>query len=78
METDRPVLIHYGSLETTFLKRMCARYGEPPEDSSAARAITSPVNLLSVIFAHIYFPGFSNGLEKCRRRYLGFASSDVF
>lgn len=75
MELDRPVLIHYGSLETTFLKRMCARYGEPPEGSSAARAITSPVNLLSVIFAHIYFPGFSNGLKDAAK-YLGFAWSD--
>ena len=42
---EKPVLIHYGSYETTFLKRMCERYGEPPEDSVAARAIQSPVNL---------------------------------
>jgi predicted RecB family nuclease len=75
MELDHPVLIHYGSLETTFLKRMCTRYGKPPEGSSAARAVTSPVNLLSVIFAHIYFPGFSNGLKDAAK-HLGFAWSD--
>ena len=28
---EKPVLIHYGSYETTFLKRMCERYGAPPE-----------------------------------------------
>jgi predicted RecB family nuclease len=36
---ERPVLIHYGSFETTFLKRMCDRYGGPPVDSAAAKAI---------------------------------------
>lgn len=75
-ELDNPVLIHYGSFEATFLKRMCARYGEPPEGSSAAKAIVSPVNLLSVIFAHIYFPCYSNGL-KDTAKYLGFAWSDT-
>jgi hypothetical protein len=42
---DRPVLIHYGSFETTFLKRMCDRYGGPPEDSPAAIAISSSINM---------------------------------
>ena len=36
---EKPVLIHYGSYETTFLKRMCERYGEPSEGSAAAKAI---------------------------------------
>jgi transposase-like protein len=75
MELDRPILIHYGSLETTFLKRMCTRYGDPPEGSSAARAVTSSVNLLSVIFAQVYFPGFSNGLKDAAK-HLGFTWSD--
>lgn len=74
-ELDNPVLIHYGSFESTFLKRMCARYGEPPEGSVVARAMTSSVNLLSVIFAQIYFPGYSNGL-KDTANHLGFAWSD--
>jgi predicted RecB family nuclease len=60
---DHPVLIHYGNFETTFLKRMCDRYGGPPEDSAAAKAISSSVNLLSVIFAQVYFPTYSNGLK---------------
>jgi predicted RecB family nuclease len=62
-KVQNPVLIHYGSYETTFFKRMCDRYGFPPEQSSAVRAIKTSVNLLSVIFAKIYFPTFSNGLK---------------
>ena len=64
---DRPVLIHYGSFETMFLKRMCDRYGGPPEDSAAAKAIASSINLLSVIFAQVYFPTYSNGLKGNRQ-----------
>jgi predicted RecB family nuclease len=72
---ENPVLIHYGSFETTFMKRMCDRYGEPLEGSVMAKAIESAVNLLSVIFAQIYFPTFSNGLKEIAG-YLGFAWSD--
>lgn len=68
---DNPVLIHYGNFESTFLKRMCDRYGGPPEDSPAAKAIASSVNLLSVIFAQIYFPSYSNGLKEIAR-FIGF------
>ena len=60
---ERPFLVHYGSFETTFLRRMCERYGGPPADSPAGRAIKSAINLLSVIFAQIYFPTYSNGLK---------------
>lgn len=62
-KVQNPVLIHYGSYETTFFKRMCDRYGFPPEQSSAVRALKTSVNPLSVIFAKIYFPTFSNGLK---------------
>ena len=68
---DRPVLIHYGSFEKTFLKAMCRRYGAPPEDSAAAKAIGSSVNLLSAIYARVYFPAYSNGLKEIAR-FLGF------
>jgi hypothetical protein len=60
---EKPVLIHYGSYETTFLKRMVERFGEPP-DGSVAKAIQEGVNLLSVTFAQVYFPTFSNGLKE--------------
>ena len=49
-----PRLMHYGSYETVFLKRMCARHGGPCEGSAAATAIEHAVNLLSFVFARIY------------------------
>jgi len=72
---EKPVLIHYGSYETDFLKRMGERHGRPPESSVAARTILAAVNLLSVIFAQVYFPTFSNGLKEIAA-YLGFPWSD--
>ena len=61
---EKPVLIHYGSYETTFLKRMGESHGQPAKDSAAAKAISSTVNLLSFIFSRIYFPTYSNGLKE--------------
>jgi predicted RecB family nuclease len=72
---ENPILMHYGSFETTFIRRMCDRYGEPTEDSAVAKAIKSTVNLLSVVYAQIYFPTFSNGLKEIAA-YLGFTWSD--
>jgi predicted RecB family nuclease len=68
---DHPILMHYGSYETTFLRRMCDRYGEPPKVSIVGKAIASSVNLLSVIYARVYFPTYSNGLKEIAR-FLGF------
>ncbi len=73
---DNPVLVHYGSYETTFLRRMSERYGGPPESSAATRAIRAAVNLLSVIFARVYFPTFSNGLKDLAG-FLGFKWSET-
>jgi predicted RecB family nuclease len=72
---ENPVLIHYGSFETKFLKKMCARYGAPPDGTTAAKAIAGPLNLLSLIFASIYFPSYSNGLKE-NARFLSFEWSD--
>jgi len=61
---QNPVLVHYGSFESLFLKRMCSRHGGPPEDrSSVIRAVEHSINILSFLFAHIYFPTHSNGLK---------------
>jgi len=67
----KPVLIHYGSYETKFLKRMIEEHGHPPEDSVSLKAIKSAINLLSVTFARVYFPTFSNGLKEIAG-WLGF------
>ncbi len=72
---EKPVLIHYGSYETTFLKRMGERHGKPPESSAAAKTIKAAVNLLTVIFAQVYFPTYSNGLKDIGR-FLKFSWSD--
>ena len=74
---EKPVLIHYGSYETTFMRRMMERYGDPSDYFVAEKGLSS-VNLLSVIFAQIYFPVFSNGL-KDTAGFLGFtwANADM-
>ena len=54
---------------------MCERYGEPLKGSVVAGAIRAPVNLLSMTFARVYFPTFSNGLKEIAG-YLGFRWSD--
>lgn len=72
---EAPQLIHYGSHEKLFLKRMKERYGIR-NLRSARSAIDCPVNLLSVIYGSIYFPTFSNGLKDIAK-YLGFAWSDI-
>ena len=70
-EITNPHLIHYGSYETIFLKRMCERHGRPPAGSQAATAVDHATNLLSFIYAQIYFPTYSNGLKEITE-YLGF------
>jgi predicted RecB family nuclease len=71
---ENPTLIHYGSFETTFLKRMIARYGCPTTDA-LDKAIKRPVNLVSIIFAHVYFPTYSNSLKDIAK-FLGFEWSE--
>jgi predicted RecB family nuclease len=61
---EKPVLIHYGSYETAFLRKMSERYGEPPEGSPSTTAIKSAFNLLSFFFGQLYFPTYSNGLKE--------------
>jgi predicted RecB family nuclease len=62
-EIENPVLIHYGSFETTFFRRMLERYGEPLDGSGAASTIKSALNLISLLFAQVYFPTYSNRLK---------------
>jgi predicted RecB family nuclease len=71
---EKPVLIHYGSYETIFLKRMGQRYGNSLTDASFAM-VESSLNALSFVFGQIYFPTFSNGLKDVAR-FIGFDWSD--
>lgn len=73
---DNPQLLYYGSYETQFLKRMKERYPDVIEDPALLdRLIRESVNILSAIYAQIYFPTYSNGLEEIAQ-YLGFRWSD--
>jgi Transposase IS66 family/RNase_H superfamily len=72
---EKPVLVHYGSYEDIFLKRMTERYGALSAASNPVTALTPSLNLLSVIFAQVYFPTYSNGLKDVAR-CLGIQWSD--
>jgi len=72
---EKPVLIHYGSYETTFLRRMRERHAEPLPNSVATATIEAAVNLLSVVYAQVYFPCCSNSLKEIVG-HLGFRWSD--
>lgn len=73
---ENPVIVHYGSYETTFLKRMNKRYGGPLDGSAPDKAIKGSINLLSVIYSQIYFPVFGNGLKDIAG-CLGYVWTDV-
>lgn len=73
---ENPVLIHYGSYETTFFTRMLTRHGAPPEYSAMPAVFERAINLVSVIYAKIYYPTYSNGLKDIAR-YLDFNWSDA-
>ena len=60
---DEPRLIHYGSYETSFLRRMKKRYPSLGSATALDNLIESTVNLLAVVYAHVYFPTYSNGLK---------------
>jgi predicted RecB family nuclease len=72
---EKPVLIHYGSYETTFARSMRKRYGGA-EAGIAATALDAMVNVLSFVFAQVYFPGHSNSLKDLAS-CLGFAWPDT-
>lgn len=72
---ENPVLIHYGSYETSFFTRMLTRHGTPPEHSSMPAVFKRAINMVSVIYAKIYYPTYSNSLKDIAH-YLDFKWSD--
>jgi predicted RecB family nuclease len=74
-EIANPRLIHYGAYETQFLRRMRSRYQDIASASLLDELISSAQNLLSIIYAQVYFPTYSNGLKDVAN-YLGFRWSD--
>jgi predicted RecB family nuclease len=75
-QVENPQLIHYGSYETFFLKRMTERYGAMGENANLVAQLSArAVNLLSFIYGQVYFPTYSNGLKEIAQ-HLGFQWSD--
>jgi Transposase IS66 family/RNase_H superfamily len=73
---NQPRLIHYGSYETQFLRRMKARYSGASMNSDLIdHLISSSLNLLSFTYAQIYFPTYSNTLKEVAH-FLGFEWSE--
>jgi len=72
---EKPILLHYGSFETAFFRKMIKRYGALTTNSPVDRAVSSAVNVLALIFANVYFPTYSNGLKDVAG-FLGFNWSD--
>jgi hypothetical protein len=73
---EAPRLIHYGSYETLFLKRMKARYCSTAAESAFIdELLLTSTNLLSLTYAQINFPTYSNSLKDIAR-YIGFEWSD--
>jgi len=70
---DNPRIYCYGSYERAFIKRMrrLARRKKPVDQSLAML-----VNTLSIIYVHIYFPTYSNGLKEVAG-CLGFSWTDA-
>lgn len=63
-------ILHFGGYETVALKRMRARLPESFHAKIDA-LLERATNVLSVIYPHIYFPVYSNGLKDIGR-FLGF------
>lgn len=63
-EIANPILLHYGSYDATFLKRMCERHGLPSRTTHPVEnAVRQPRNVLSAFLGQVYFPTWSNGLK---------------
>lgn len=69
-QVEKPRLVHYGSYETQFLRRMRARYPNIGNVAFLDELAQSALNLLSIIYPHVYFPTYSNGLKEIAQ-YLG-------
>ena len=56
-------LFHYGSYETKFIERMSKKYSREEDEEILQKIKSSLVNTLSLIYANIYFPTYSNSLK---------------
>src|SRR5262249_49432628 len=59
----------YGAYELTFLRRLAKATARQQETE---KVLARTLNVLAVIYAHVYFPVYCNGLKEIAR-HLGFA-----
>ena len=67
------VVFCYGGYEKTFIKRMCKI---SKRKKFASKVLNTMVNTLSIIYSHIYYPTYSNGLKDVGG-YLGCTWSEL-
>jgi len=67
---DDFVIYHYGTYETTFLKKMLNKLPVAYSDN-INHVLGNCYNILSVLYNHIYFPTYSNSLKEIGR-FIGF------
>ncbi|MEW6736498.1 MAG: TM0106 family RecB-like putative nuclease [Acidobacteriota bacterium] len=59
-------LLHYGSYETEFMEKMWRKYSvidNGNDEALITKIKSNSINVLSLIYANIYFPTYSNGLK---------------
>lgn len=66
-------LYSYGSYEAAFLRRMLKHTNKPEHGEQLLARL---VNVLSIVYAHVYFPTYSNSLKDIAR-YLNFSWTEA-
>ena len=56
-------LYHYGSYETKFLQKVQSYAHDPDDVRVIQQMIDNAVNVLAVVYGHVFFPTYSNGLK---------------
>lgn len=67
-------LFHYGSYETRFLHKIKTRYSRG-KARLTSDVLNNAVNILSLVYSHVYFPTYSNDLKEIGA-FLGFQWTD--
>lgn len=70
---EKFIIFCYGAYERAFIKKM---QKASPDKALIDQILNALVNILSIIYAHIYFPTYSNGLKDIGK-YLGFSWTEL-
>ncbi len=56
-------LYHYGSYETKFMQKVQSYMHDPDDVRVIEGMLVNAVNVLSIVYEHVFFPTYSNGLK---------------